>query len=98
MSDSVFHQDAADRQRGLKTVQCKGTFGSGAVTSSGYGATITRSAAGTYTITTDDSFVALHLPKFSFNANSSTPIDLIPQVYDVSAANKTVKFKLLKPY
>lgn len=96
MSDSMFHQDAADRQRGLKSVQCKGTFGSGSVTSSGYGLTITRSTNGTYTLTTDDSFTALHDVRIHFNAVSATPVDLVPQGYaDYDTSAKTYKFKLL---
>ena len=97
MSDSMFFPEEGARERGIKRLFAKATFGSGTVSaSSGTGATITRSTNGTYTITMADAYSSLKACNIIFNANSATPVDLVPQVYDVSVpSGKTVKFKLL---
>jgi hypothetical protein len=97
MSDSMFFPEEGNRERGIKRLQQTVTFGSTSIGSQlAYaGVTVTRSNAGEYTATLADSFVAVRGISLVFNANSTTPVDLQPQVYSVSAADKVVKFKLL---
>lgn len=96
MADSLFFPEEGSKARYMKRVQGKCTFGSGAIgTSSISGATMTRSTNGTYTVTTDDAFYRLKSASIVFNANSATPVDLVPQLYSVDAQAKSLKFKLL---
>lgn len=96
MSDSMFFPEEGSRERGIKRLWNTVTFGSAAITTSvGTGTTVTRTAAGVYTLTTDDSFVEFKGIAVHFNVNGATPVDLVPQVYDVSISGKTIKFKLL---
>lgn len=96
MSDSMYFPEEGFRERGIKRLRAKVTFGSASVSASaGTGVTVTRTAAGTYTATLADSFVEYLGAKFDFNANSSSPVDLFGQTYDVSMSGKTIKFKLL---
>lgn len=96
MSDSMYFPEEGSRERGIKRLWNTVVFGSGAITSStGTGTAVTRTAAGTYTLTTDDPFVEFKGIDVIFNVNGATPVDLIPQVYDVSISGKTIKFKLL---
>lgn len=96
MADSMCFPEEGDSERGIKRLFNKVVFGSGAITSStGNKSAITRSTNGTYTFTTTEGFVAFRGLQVTFNVNSTTPVDLVPQVYEVSQANKTVKFKLL---
>lgn len=96
MSDLLFTPEAGSRARAMKRVQGKCTFGSAAIgTSSISGATMTRTAAGTYTITCESGFVKLKNASIVLNSASATPIALNPQIYDVSASTGVIKFKLL---
>jgi hypothetical protein len=96
MSSLLYFPEEGSRARYMKRVQGKCTFGSSAIgTSSISGAVMTRTAAGTYTITTTDGFVKLKNASIIFNAASTTPVDLVPQLYSVDASAGLIKFKLL---
>lgn len=95
MSDSMFFPEEGSRERGIKRLWNKVVFGSGAITSTaGTGTSITRTAAGTYTLTTTDAFSEFKGLRVTFDANSTTATFLTPEVYSVSTSGKTVKFKL----
>jgi len=73
------------------------TFGSAsAIASQDFtGGTFTSNGAGDFTLTLSDVFNTIKAVSVTYNVNSSTAVDLVPQVYSVSASGKTVKFKLL---
>lgn len=73
------------------------TFGaSSAVASQDFkGGTFTKDAAGSWSLTLSDTFNVIKCVTITYNVNSTTPTDLVPQVYSVSASSKLIKFKLL---
>jgi hypothetical protein len=96
MADSLCFPEDGGSDRGIKRLWNKVVFGSSAITSStGNKSTVTRTAAGTYSFTTTDGFYAFRGLRITFNVNSTTPTDLVPQVYSIDQSAKTVKFKLL---
>jgi hypothetical protein len=96
MSDSTYFPEEGSRERGIKRLWNKVVLGSTSVASStGTGNVVTRSTTGTYTLTTTDPFVAFKGLRVVFNVNSTTPTDIVPQVYAIDQSAKTVKFKLL---
>lgn len=96
MADSLYFPEVGSKTRYLRRIQGKVTFGSTAIgTSSVRGGTVTRTAAGTYTLTADENFAGVSSASIVFNVVSTTPVDLTPQLYDISTSAKTIKFKLL---
>jgi uncharacterized protein YccT (UPF0319 family) len=96
MADSICFPEEGDSVRGVKRLFNKVIYGATSVASStGNKSVVTRTAAGVYTLTTTEKFYEFLGLRVTFNVNSTTPVDLVPQVYEVSQANKTVKFKLL---
>lgn len=96
MSDSMHFPEDGWRERGIKHGLNKVVFGSAAITSSqGMGTAVTRTAAGTYTLTLGDQYTYFKGLRVTFDANSATPTRLRAEVYSVDMAAKTVKFKLL---
>lgn len=73
------------------------TFGaSSAVSSQDFtGGTFAKVGTGDFSLTLTDTFNAIKSVNITYNVNTTTPTDLIPQVYSVSATNKLIKFKLL---
>lgn len=97
MSDSTFYPEQGSRSPYMKRVQGKVVFGSSAISSSAVsGATVTRSAAGTYTVTLDSAYNKLKNVAIVVNANNTTtPTDLTPQLYVVTPQSSVIKFWLL---
>ena len=73
------------------------TFGSASAISSQdfTGGTFTSNGAGDFTLTLSDVFNTIKAVSVTYNVNSSTAVDLVPQIYSVSASSKVIKFKLL---
>ena len=92
----MFFPEEGSRERGIKRLWNTVVLGSAAITSStGTGSAITRTAAGTYTMTLSDAFYEFKGLRVTFNADSATPTRLRAEPYAVDLAAKTIKFKLL---
>lgn len=97
MADRMFYPEEGSYDKRLVRMGGSVTFGaSSAVSSQDFtGGTFTKNATGDWTLTLTDVFNAIKSVTITYNVNSTTPVDLVPQVYSVSASSKTIKFKLL---
>lgn len=97
MADRNFYPSEGNYDARLVRLAGSVTFGaSSAVASQDFtGGTFTKNSAGDFTLTLSDVFNAIKSVNVTYNVNSTTPTDLVPQVYSVSASGKTIKFKLL---
>lgn len=97
MADRHFYPSEGNYDPRLVRLAGSVTFGSASAISSQdfTGGTFTSNGAGDFTLTLTDVFNSIKSVNVTYNVNSSTAVDLVPQVYSVSASGKTVKFKLL---
>lgn len=97
MADRNFYPEEGTYDARVVRAAGSVTFGaSSAVSSQSFsGGTFAKVGTGDFSLTLTDTFNAIKSVNITYNVNTSTPTDLIPQIYSVSTTDKLIKFKLL---